>query len=184
MSDTSVNLLDRLCRQGDAAAWGRFVELYAPLVHRWAVRAGLQSADAADLVQDVFITVYRELPHFKYDPQRSFRAWLKAVTLNLWRTKQRRAAALPLRDTEELPVADPAAAVWEQEYRAWLVARALKVMQTDFDPHVWQACWLTVVEGQAAEVVARQLGMSIGAVYAARCRVLARLREELAGLDL
>ncbi|MCS6977244.1 MAG: sigma-70 family RNA polymerase sigma factor, partial [Gemmatales bacterium] len=145
--------------------------------------AGLQPADAADLVQEVFVIVFKELPNFRYDPNRSFRAWLKTVALNQWRTRFRRTAPISLHGQSEPEVADPAAAVWDEEYRNWLTARALKLMETDFEPHVWQACWLTAAEGRPAEEVARQLGMSVGAVYAARCRVLARLRRELDGLD-
>jgi RNA polymerase sigma-70 factor (ECF subfamily) len=50
MFTTSSSLLDRLRRPADAEAWARFVELYTPLLYRWARRLGLQDADAADLV--------------------------------------------------------------------------------------------------------------------------------------
>ena len=36
-------------------------------------RAGLQDADAADLVQDVVVVLFQKLPEFTYDPLRSFR---------------------------------------------------------------------------------------------------------------
>jgi RNA polymerase sigma-70 factor (ECF subfamily) len=55
-------------------------------------------------------------------------------------------------------------------------------MESDFEPKTWKACWDLVVEGLPAVQVASQLGIAIGTVYAAKCRVLARLREELAGL--
>ena len=55
-------------------------------------------------------------------------------------------------------------------------------MQTDFEPKTWKACWAMVVEDRPAAQVAEELGISVGTVYAAKCRVLARLRQELAGL--
>ena len=73
-------------------------------------------------------------------------------------------------------------AFWEVEYRQHLVGQALRIMRTDFDPKTWQACWETVVDEQPAAKVAQKLGISVGTVYAAKCRVLARLRQELAGL--
>ena len=77
---------------------------------------------------------------------------------------------------------DESEAFWETEYRQHVVSQALRVMQADFEPKTWQACWAMVVEGQSAVQVAQTLGLRVGTVYAAKCRVLARLRQELAGL--
>jgi RNA polymerase sigma-70 factor (ECF subfamily) len=55
-------------------------------------------------------------------------------------------------------------------------------MQSDFQPATWRACWEHVAEGRPAAEVAAELGMTEGAVYVARCRVLRRLRSELEGL--
>ena len=71
---------------------------------------------------------------------------------------------------------------WETEYREWVVGRALELMRTEFHPTTWQACWRCVVEGQQAAVVAQDLGLTTGAVYMAKSRVLSRLRKELDGL--
>ncbi len=64
MSTTPVSLLEQLRQPTAARAWPRFVELYAPLLYDWARRLGLQDADAADLVQDVFAILLRKLPEF------------------------------------------------------------------------------------------------------------------------
>ena len=52
------------------------------MIYRWATGIGLPEHEAADLVQDVFIRLLKQLPLFEYDRNRSFRAWLKTVTLN------------------------------------------------------------------------------------------------------
>jgi RNA polymerase sigma-70 factor (ECF subfamily) len=79
-------------------------------------------------------------------------------------------------------VPDAAQEFAEQEYRQYLVGRALRLMRSDFEPATWQACWQHVVEGKSAAAVAAALGISPRAVYVARSRVVARLRQELAGL--
>jgi RNA polymerase sigma-70 factor (ECF subfamily) len=182
MGETSTSLLERVRQRDDVEAWNRFLDLYAPLIHAWAVRARLQPADAADLLQEVLATLVRQLPTFQYDPERSFRAWLKTVTLNCWRARARRARTAPLDGQVDPAVDDPAVEFWESEYRGWLTARALKIMQAEIEPRTWRACWLTAAEGRPAANAAAELGMTVGAVYAARCRVLARLRRELDGL--
>ncbi len=185
MPTTSESLLQRLRQPGDQQAWGRFVKLYTPLLYYWARRAGLQEHDAADLVQDVLALLLKKLPQFTYEPGHSFRAWLRTVTLNSWRDRRKRRATQPLGDAaglDELAVPDNLSEFEETEYRRRLAAKALHLMQTDFQPATWKACWALVVEGRSPEAVAADLGMSVGAVYVAKFRVLTRLRQELAGL--
>lgn len=184
--DTSISLLERLRQPNNVRDWGRLVELYQPLLLTWAKRAGLQDADAADLAQEVFAHLYRKLPEFRYDPGRSFRAWLRTVTLNLWRGRQRKASSrsetAPLSDLPEAEMPDPASDYWEADFNKHLARRALEIMRDEFQPSTWKAFWAVVVEERPPEDVAKELGLSTGAVYAARHRVKTRLKEELAGL--
>ena len=89
LTRTPTSLLERLRQPFDPEAWSRFVSLYTPLIYSWACRAGLQEQDALDLVQDVFVTLLRVLPTFSYDRDRSFKRWLRTVTLNTWRNARK-----------------------------------------------------------------------------------------------
>ena len=162
----------------------RFVKLYTPLIYSWAYRAGLREADAADLVQEVFMVLVRKLPEFKYEPGKSFRAWLRTVTLNKYHERSRRRAVPAIGGDAllEEAAAPSDEAFWEDEYRQQLAGRALQLMQAEFKPSTWKACWEQIVGGKSGDVVAQELGMSTGAVRAAKFRVLCRLRQELAGL--
>jgi RNA polymerase sigma-70 factor (ECF subfamily) len=186
MDTTSPSLLERLRQPDEARAWDHFVALYTPLLYGWARGRGLQEADARDLVQDVLVVLLRKLPEFRYDPAKSFRGWLRTVTLNCWRERERRRAGRPAElaaDGRELPPApDDAAEFAEAEYRGYLVRRALELMKAEFRPTTWKACWENVVAGKPAARVAAELGLTPGAVYVARSRVLARLRQELRDL--
>lgn len=180
MNTTSDTLLNQLRRAGSGAAWARFVHLYSRLIYSWLRNAGLQDSDAADVTQDVFVLLVRELPRFDYDRARSFRGWLRTVTLNKWRDHQKR-RGLPIdgaASVGDVPAADDLLA--EREYRAHLVARALELLRPEFRPETWAAFERHGVRGEPAADVARELNLSVGAVYAAKCRVLARLRAELA----
>jgi RNA polymerase sigma-70 factor (ECF subfamily) len=183
---TPPTLLDRLKQATDEEAWRRLVHLYTPLLFYWARQSGESEADAADLVQDVFVTLVQTLPAFQYDRRNgTFRGWLRTLTLNKLRDRKRREAreekTLAQRRPEQEPP-DGAEAFWETEYRQELTRRALGLMQAEFAPTTWKACWETVVVGRPADDVARELGISENAVYIARCRVLRRLRQELGGL--
>src|SRR5579884_1657537 len=128
MSDTPASLLQRLRQPDSRQAWERFVDLYTPLIFFWGVRAGLPAQDAGDLVQDVFATLLTKLPEFDYDRDRSFRAWLRTITLNRWRDLRRRQAVRAHAGSEALEhVAAPEAAeaLWEAEYRRYVAGRAV-----------------------------------------------------------
>jgi RNA polymerase sigma-70 factor, ECF subfamily len=185
MHTTPISLLERLRQPGADDAWARFVRLYTPLLMHWARRAGLRDAEAADLVQDVFTLLVGKLPQFRYDETGSFRGWLRTVTLNKWRQNARR-ASLPLENhsngLDGAACPDPLEAYWDGEYRQQLVGQALRLMQAEFQPATWKACWEHVVSGKSAAEVAAELNLTPGAVRAAKYRVLNRLRQELSGL--
>jgi len=128
----------------------------------------------------------QKMPQFTYDNRKSFRSWLRTVTLNKWRDRCRRLAARPqeVMAQQLLDEADAPAegSFGELEYRQHLVNRALELMQAEFQPTTWKACWEAVVVGRPAADVARQLGISENAVHLAKGRVLRRLRQELQGL--
>lgn len=185
MDTTSLSLLERLQQPGDQPAWERFVKLYTPLLCHWARKLGLDGDDAADLVQDVCTVLVRQMPAFRYEPSKRFRAWLWTLTANKIRQSRRRHPVVIGVDSQLLDGVvdtDAATELDEEEYRQWLTRRALQLMQTDFEPSTWRAFWECVVADRPAADVAAELGLSLDSVYAAKSRVLRRLRQELAGL--
>jgi RNA polymerase sigma-70 factor (ECF subfamily) len=184
MDSTSPSLLIRLRQPGEQMAWGRFVQLYTPLLFHWTHRWGLQKQDAADLVQEVFLTLVQKLPAFQYDQQRGFRSWLHTVALNKFRDfcRRRGLRAATGGELADVAMSEQTDEVAAAEYRQHVVGRALQLMQAEFPPKIWKACWEHVVLGRPATEVAVELGISAGTVYVAKSRVLLRLRQELEGL--
>jgi RNA polymerase sigma-70 factor (ECF subfamily) len=174
----------RLRTTTDTQAWRRFVDLYTPLIYLWARRLGLQEPDAADLVQEVFALLLQKMPAFEYDRQRSFRGWLRTILLNKWRQLQRGSVPQsgPCEGTDEAVSPDNVALWCEEEFRRQLALRALQIMQADFQPATWKACWEHVVCERSAADVAAELGITVNSVYLAKGRVLRRLRQELDGM--
>jgi RNA polymerase sigma-70 factor, ECF subfamily len=185
MYTTLPSLLERIAADPNREAWQQFVDLYTPLLFGWTRRLGLPEHDASDLVQDIFTVLVEKLPAFRYDPQQSFRAWLRTVLLNRWRNRcrQRSYQTTPGgADLEDVPGRPDPYFFEEEEYRQALVSRALALMQAEFQPVTWKACWEFVVRDRPAAEVAAELGITVNAVYLAKSRVLRRLREQLHGL--
>ena len=186
---TRVTLLARLKSGRDDVAWGEFVQLYAPVIYGFARKRGLQDSDAADLMQEVLRSVARNADRMEYDPNRgTFRGWLYTVTrnkiynfLNSQRNRPRAIGDSGARERLEA-VPDRAAEPdgdWELEYQRRLSAKAMDIVRDEFQPNTWKAFWGAAVEGRPAAEVGGELGMTPGAVYVAKSRVLARLREEV-----
>jgi RNA polymerase sigma factor (sigma-70 family) len=182
---TQPSLLVRLRDAGDAAAWSQFVDIYAPLVYDFACRHGLQDADAADLTQEVLAAVAQNVRRFDYDPRRgSFRGWLFTLVVNkfrklrdrLYRQEQGSGDTTAQKFLQELPAA-PDTDRWEQEYEQRMFAWAAGQVQASVEEKTWQAFWRTSVMGVRPQEAAKQLELSVAAIYMAKSRVLARLKE-------
>jgi RNA polymerase sigma-70 factor (ECF subfamily) len=186
---TRPSLLARIRDPDDAAAWRRFVDLYCPLIYRFLRRRGVQDADAADLTQEVCRSVARAAGRLDYDPAKgAFRGWLYTVTRNKlydFLEKQRRQPVgsgdtTAHRLLEEAPGRDAAdETLWGREYERQVFRRAAERVSGDFAGATWQAFWRTAVEGRPGQEVAAELGMSVGAVYVAKSRVMARLLKAI-----
>jgi RNA polymerase sigma factor (sigma-70 family) len=184
---TRHSLIIRLRDPGDEPAWGEFVAIYEPLIYRLARRKGLQDTDANDLCQEVLRAVASAIE--RWDPARgSFRAWLSRITRNLLlnfltRPAHRRlgSGATSVQEWLEARVApDPKASLlFETEYRRRLFEWAAGEVEGEFTPKSWAAFRQAAIEGRPPAEVAEALGMSVGAVYVARSRVLARLKVRI-----
>jgi RNA polymerase sigma-70 factor (ECF subfamily) len=188
LPDTRYSLILRLRDPADASAWSEFVALYEPLIYDLGRRQGLQEADARDLCQEVLLSVSRAIDRWHPDPVRgTFRGWLSRITRNLlvnFLSRQHHPRGSGATSVQDLlnaqPADDPSAsALFEAEYRRRLFRWAADEIKGEFMLSTWQAFWRTAVEDRSPKAAAAELGLSIGAVYIARSRVLARFRERV-----
>jgi len=78
---TRQSLLSRLKDWEDHESWRDFFDTYWRLIYGLALRSGLTTTEAEDVVQETLLAVAKEMPDFKYDPARgSFKGWLLEIT--------------------------------------------------------------------------------------------------------
>jgi RNA polymerase sigma-70 factor (ECF subfamily) len=84
---------------------------------------------------------------------------------------------------QEQPSREDDKAIWEHEYRKSVFDWAAAQIRPRFQDSTWQAFWQTSLEGKQTREVAESLGMSEGAVYIAKCRVLAQLKKKVQEIE-
>jgi RNA polymerase sigma-70 factor (ECF subfamily) len=191
--ETRDSLLIRLRQPGNQEAWREFSSLYEPLILRLAARKGFQYADAQDLLQDVLLGVAKGIDRLEIGEDKGrFRGWLFRICRNaiVDALEKRRRVVVGSGDSDLCERLAQAPALGEAEHAAYIVEFrrelfhwAARGIRPEFQPATWNLFWKTSVKGAPIAETARQLGLSLGAAYAARCRVLARLRKKIEDLD-
>lgn len=184
---TRRSLLVRI-RSGEPAAWDAFATLYRPLMVGWLRGQGVPPAEIDDLVQEILLSVVRSLPQFDHSGRvGAFRAWLRTIACrraqDYWRSSGRTPAAGGGVDLKQLEDPDSELARrWDAEHDRYVFRCLLDLVGQEFEPATLQAFRRLVLDEAPGAVVAEELGVSVGAVYVARSRVLQRIRREAEGL--
>lgn len=187
---TRVSLLLKIRSDpSDQIAWQLFVDRFGPLIHAWCRHWKLQEADAQDVTQIVLLKLVRTLPDFEYDATRSFRGWLRTITLRTWsdfiESQQRgiQAAGDNLKQLYALEARDDLYRRLQDEFDQERAEQAMELVRVRVEPHTWDAFRLTAMDGLTTKEAAGLLQMSIAGVYRARSVVQAMLKETIATLD-
>jgi RNA polymerase sigma-70 factor (ECF subfamily) len=184
--DTRASLLLQLRAGVDQDGWQDFVIIYRPIIYRLARKRGLQDADAQDLAQHVLVSIAGAIERWQpRDESIRFRHWLRRVARNAIsnvltrRPRDVAAGGTSIHDFLEAQVEEDRdlSREIELEHRRELFLRAASRVRMEVLADSWQVFQLSVIEGNAIEEVATQMNKSVGAVYAARGRVMNRLRR-------
>ena len=166
-SRTHVTLLARLRdERSDPAAWSEFVEHYGPKIYGWCRVRGLQDADAHDVTQHVLLKLIDGLRTFRYQPERSFRAWLKTLTHHAWfdLLKDRRRSGQGSGDTAVLRLAadvearEDLSARLQEAFDRELLEEAMSRVRLRVEPRTWDAFRLLAIDGWSGADAAQSSG--------------------------
>lgn len=169
----------------EGAAWGEFCEIYEPLIYRIARKFGLQDADAREIGQEVLLKVCSRIHDFDPSKDGRFSSWLgvlaRNASIDLLRKSRRRQVGGSSIQAIFGELTEPAVdeCEFDLELRRQQFRWATKQVSHTVNAKTWEAFWQTAVLGQSGVSVARRLGMSVGAVYVARCRVVAKIKAAL-----
>lgn len=183
--ETRESLILRLPTANDAEAWQEFIDIYEPLVLRYVRRRGLQDADAREIAQNVFISVANAVDRWQPDREQGrFRAWLFRIAKNQlinWVAKHSRGRGSGRSSAIEAMVQIDGSPRQHEalilDYRREMFRLAAAHVRESFSQSSWDAFWRTSVLDESIESVSLSLGISQGAVYIARSRIIARMKS-------
>lgn len=191
---TRASLIDRVKGNADEGSWHEFYETYWRAVYGYACRFGADKTSAEDIVQEVFIKVFRNLPSFEYDRGVGrFLSWIKTITRTTvmdWHRRRRvrveghiaerkddssQDQCGEMADPEMPEPPDP----WREEWEESLLVLALDRVRERVKPETAQAFELYALRGQPVGKVAGLCGISVNSVYVTKSRMLKQLQAEV-----
>jgi RNA polymerase sigma factor (sigma-70 family) len=188
---TRATLLARLRHDPlNDGAWDEFVEHYGRHIYRWCRQWGLQDADAEDVTQEILLKLARKLREFTYNPESSFRGWLKTVAHHAWRDfADGRNHARSTGDEriwewlQSVEARDDLIQKLEEAFDFELLEAAKVQVRLRVAPHTWEAFHLMAIEGRPVAEVADKVQMQVAMVYVAKSKVKKMLQEEIQKLE-
>ncbi len=191
-SRTSPTLLGLLRHDPtNQAAWSRFVDRYGPVIYGWCRSYRLQEADAEDVTQAVLLRLADKMRVFAYDPSRSFRGWLRTLTLHALSDFWQRQKETPVgsgdsqvRDwLQDVEARQDLAARLEEEFDQELLEEAIARVRLRVSPRRWEVFRLQAIEGLSGAEAAARVKMPVASAFSVRCKVQVILTEEIRRLD-
>lgn len=181
--DTSITLLGRVLN-GDQAAREEFAQRYVLVLRRWCRTWHVPESDADDLVQETLILVLTQLRKFDHRGVGSLRAWMRRIARRCWyslRVRAERQKNIVLQEAfrRSHQAMDSLISELDQLIDQDLLETSMAKVRTRVASTSWDAFRLMALEGWSGEETAAKLGLSIDAVYMAKCRVQRFISEEL-----
>jgi len=172
-------LLIQRCQEGDQEAFRQLFRRYRGMVYNVAFRTMGEDAFVEDVVQEVFVNVYKSLPGYK--ARARFETWLYRVTVNvcLQRLRKKQVATVPL---DDVPVVDRAPApdrAAEQREMEAAVQSALLQLKPKHRMVVVLHDMEGLTEGEIGEIMRCPKGTVKSRLHYARGKLRELLRERL-----
>jgi RNA polymerase sigma-70 factor (ECF subfamily) len=191
---TRHSLIARLPDWADRARWQEFYDTYWRLIHGVARKAGLNDAEAHDVVQETILGVARNIT--RYDRTRgSFKTWLLQLTrwrildqihkrspANAWCSAADSARTDAIDQLPD-PQGETLEAHWDAEWRRTVFEAALARVKRRVSAKHFQIFDCAVRKEWPVSKVAQTLGVNVAQVYLVKHRVTALLKREAAALE-
>jgi RNA polymerase sigma factor (sigma-70 family) len=184
---TTSTVLDRLRRNDDRSMWDRFMTRFQRPIRALAMKLGLSSAEAEDVVQETLVAFLEGFRAGKYRREVGrLSSWLFGIAYRQAANARRRRAGAKEKPVagdnrtafwDHVPEESDVSQAWDLEWERAMLESCLECAKAEVAPTTYRAFEMIVREGRSPDDAARETGLSRDAVYVAKHRMLKRLAE-------
>lgn len=180
---TRASLLHRVKDPKNKESWREFFQIYHPLLYRYARLRGLGRENAEELAQQCMTILIDRMPRFEYSRDKGgFKRWLRRLVNNKINDffKKRKMPLAESADYRKLVDRETTLEeIWEQEWEKKHLQFYLKEVRKDVAPKTYQAFEYYVICDWPVGRVTETLNMTAEQVYAAKSRIIRKLRAKM-----
>ena len=188
---TRRSLLGRLKDWHDQDSWQEFSRIYERLIFDSALKSGLTSVEAQEVVQETLLSVAKKIAGFNYDAHAgSFRNWLLQITrrriVDQFRKRRPQTdAASTETNFDQIPDSSGHnfEAVWNEEWHVALLDMARAFVRRKVGLRQYRMFELYVLQQQPIRNVTKTLKVNAAQVYMAKYRITQLLKREMTQLQ-
>ena len=175
-----AEFLNRIAERGDAEAFRKLFQAYAPRVKSYMMRQGADANTAEELTQETLLTVWRKAKLYSID-KGSATTWIFTIARNLRIDRLRKEMTwveLPEGRAEQASEDATADEALDERERRERVQQALAALPAD--QH--EVVSLSYVEGLSHSEIADRLGLPLGTVKSRMRLAYEKIRESVGDL--
>ncbi|NQZ56263.1 MAG: sigma-70 family RNA polymerase sigma factor [Lentisphaeraceae bacterium] len=189
---TRYTLLERAKNQSDSQAWGELIGFYRKYIYVIIHSMNINSSDYDDILQQVLVELWKYLPDYKYDADKSkFRFWVAKITRNqvisyirkqqIHRKKLDKAQAENQLDYLNSIKTPEIEKIVTREWELFITNSAMENIQRHFSSQAIEAFKL-FSKGEKVNDIAKEISVKPDSVYKYIARIKLKLVEEIGHL--
>lgn len=190
---TRCTLLDQAKQKQNSPAWDELLNIYKRYIYVIIRSMGVYESDADDVLQKVFLEIWKSLPTYKYNPEKAkFRSWVASVTKNQTISFLRQQTAYNKKlnsvkneqhsrlDHLSRPVIDK---IVQEQWELFLSMTAMDNISKKFSARALEA-FDAYSKGSSVKQISEQLSVPADSIYKYISRIKLKLIEEVKALEL
>ncbi|AKQ44591.1 RNA polymerase [Rufibacter radiotolerans] len=176
-TDVNAQVVAR-CKEGDRKAQYELYKLYSKSMFNVSMRITNDYTEAEDVLQEAFLSAFRELNSFKGDA--TFGSWLKRIVINkaITKVRSRRLQVVPIEEHQDFAEEAPDYDQEEMDYKVDCIKKAIQALPDGYRVVLTLYLLEGYDHGEIAEVLGISEATSKSQYSRARKKLLTLMKEE------